>query len=212
MILKMPTFAELGLSWGNLSEGPFISFYGLSFDSNVCRTRSSFQQARVLHERTTLSDLPQRAPVKTHFRSHSRLSRFFTFCQNSLGFVPLKEKVFIFDFTEPKKNFTEPFSRKSHFSSPLFIAASPLSVAKAFREPKPQAKCIADTSHSKQHAQPPPAVRPTKQQLSQALVQPSFKNPTITISKSQVNIPCVHPLMIRAELHGLCFCVEGAIY
>ena len=65
MILKMPSFAELGLSWGNLWEGPFISFYGLSFDSNVWRARSSTRQARVHRKRTTLSDLTQRAPVKT---------------------------------------------------------------------------------------------------------------------------------------------------
>jgi len=56
-------------------------------------------------------------------------------------------------------------------------------------------------NHSTQHAQPP-AVRPTKQQLSKALVQPCFKSPTLTIFLL-VNITSVRPLMIRSEFTAL---------
>jgi len=60
-------------------------------------------------------------------------------------------------------------------------------------------------NHSTQHAQPP-AVRPTKQQLSKALVQLCVlqgKSPTPTIFKLQVNISHLFTLMIPSEFTEL---------
>jgi len=98
MILKMPSFAELGLSWGNLWEGPFISFYGLSLDSNMCGMEKSSRQTQLQREGTTLSDLPQLAPLKTRFCSSFATSRFFVQRQISFISLQMKDIVSLFDF------------------------------------------------------------------------------------------------------------------
>ena len=78
MILKIPTFAELG---------------------------------QLLHERTTLSDLTQRAPEKPQIRSPLILSRFFNFCQIAPVLLLMKGTVLLFDFWQTKVVFQLPFSR-----------------------------------------------------------------------------------------------------
>jgi len=98
MVLKMPSFAELGLLSGKLWEGPFISFYGLSLDSNMCGTEKSFQRTQRLPQGTTLTDLAQLAPEKTQFCSSFSLWRFLIFCQNSLNLHQMKDITWMLRF------------------------------------------------------------------------------------------------------------------